>query len=76
MTCSECHGSGQKGDTTLTCFTCSGTGVVPDVRQELRAARQEIRNARVEMAREMGLNEEEMLRSGLRGDREGRPFRG
>lgn len=53
MTCSDCHESGQKAGTTLTCYTCTGLGVVPDTREELKEARQEIRKAREEMEEEI-----------------------
>ena len=52
MTCGDCHGSGQKRGTTLNCYTCAGLGVVPDTRQELRQARQEIRRIQEEMGEE------------------------
>ncbi|HVB60566.1 MAG TPA: hypothetical protein VNE61_05155 [Ktedonobacteraceae bacterium] len=52
LVCGDCHGSGRKGGTTLTCYTCAGKGVVPDIRQELREARAEIRKVRAEMEKE------------------------
>ncbi len=52
MTCGDCRGSGQKRGTTLTCYTCTGLGVVPDTRQELQEVRQELRKAREEMENE------------------------
>jgi len=52
MTCSSCHGSGQKGGTSLTCYDCRGLGVVPDTRETFIRAREEIREAQEEMARE------------------------
>lgn len=52
MTCSDCRGLGQKRGTSLTCYTCAGLGVIPDTREELRQARQEIRKVQVEMGEE------------------------
>lgn len=52
MACSSCRGSGQKGGTTLTCYDCRGLGVVPDTRETFMRAREEIREAQEEMARE------------------------
>lgn len=52
MACGDCHGSGQKRGTSLTCYTCAGLGVIPDTREELRQARQEIRKVQVEMEEE------------------------
>ena len=52
MTCGDCHGSGQKRGTALTCYSCAGLGVIPDTREELRQAHQEIRKVQVEMAEE------------------------
>ena len=52
MTCGDCRGLGQKRGTTLTCYTCAGLGVIPDTREELRQARQEIRKVQVEMEEE------------------------
>jgi len=52
MTCGDCRGSGQKRGTTLTCYTCAGLGVIPDTREELRQARQEIRKVQGEMEEE------------------------
>lgn len=52
MTCGDCSGSGQKKGTTLTCYSCAGLGVIPDTREELRQAHQEIRKVQVEMAEE------------------------
>jgi len=52
MVCDDCHGSGQKRGTTLTCYTCTGLGVVPDMREEFKKARQEIRKAQVEIEEE------------------------
>jgi DnaJ-class molecular chaperone len=52
MVCGHCRGSGQKRGTTLTCYTCAGLGVVPDTREELKKARQEIRKAWAEMEKE------------------------
>ncbi len=45
MTCTDCHGSGHKSGTTLTCYNCAGLGIVPDTREELKKARQEIGRA-------------------------------
>ena len=45
----DCRGSGQKGGTTLTCYTCTGLGVVPDVREDFKEARLEIRKAQEEI---------------------------
>lgn len=52
MACGDCRGSGQKRGTTLTCYTCAGLGVIPDTREELRFARQEIRKVQEEMEEE------------------------
>ena len=52
MACDDCRGSGQKRGTTLTCYTCAGLGVIPDPREELRQARQEIRKIQGEMGEE------------------------
>lgn len=52
MICSDCRGFGQKRGTTLTCYTCAGLGVIPDTRQELRQARQEIKKIQEEMEEE------------------------
>ena len=52
MVCDDCRGSGQKKGTTLTCYTCVGLGVVPDTREELRQARQEIGKVQEEMEEE------------------------
>ncbi len=52
MACGDCRGSGQKRGTTLTCYTCAGLGVVPDMREELKEARQKIRKGREEMEEE------------------------
>lgn len=52
MLCADCHGSGQKRGTTLTCYTCRGIGVVPDAREDLKEARQEISSVREEMGKE------------------------
>lgn len=49
MTCGDCHGSGRKSGTTLTCYTCIGLGIVPDIRKDLQAAREAIRKVRVEI---------------------------
>ena len=46
MTCGDCRGSGQKSGTTLTCYNCAGLGVVPDVREMMQKARQEISKGR------------------------------
>ena len=50
--CGDCRGSGQKRGTALTCYACAGLGVVPDMREELRQARQEIKKVRGEMEEE------------------------
>jgi len=52
MVCGDCRGSGQKRGTTLTCYTCTGLGVVPDIRKDLKEAREQIRKAREEMEEE------------------------
>lgn len=52
MVCPDCHGSGRKGGTTLTCYTCTGLSVVPDIRKELAEAREAIRKVREEMEEE------------------------
>jgi RecJ-like exonuclease len=52
MTCVDCHGSGHKSGTTLTCYDCNGLGVIPDIREELRKAQQEIGKARQMMEEE------------------------
>ncbi|MDP1760106.1 MAG: hypothetical protein Q8L01_01455 [Candidatus Woesebacteria bacterium] len=52
MACGDCRSSGQKRGTTLTCYTCAGLGVIPDTREELRRARQEIRKVQGEMEEE------------------------
>ena len=52
MTCRDCRGTGHKGGTTLTCYSCSGLGVVPDMREELQQARQEIAHGRALMEEE------------------------
>lgn len=52
MACGDCRSSGQKRGTTLTCYTCAGLGVIPDTREELRQARQEIRKVQEEMEEE------------------------
>ena len=52
MACADCHASGQKRGTILTCYTCRGLGVVPDVQEEFREARQEIRRIQAEIAEE------------------------
>ena len=52
MACGDCRGSGQKRGTTLTCYTCAGLGVIPDTREELRQARQEIRKIHEDMEEE------------------------
>lgn len=52
MACGDCRSSGQKRGTTLTCYTCAGLGVIPDTREELKAARQEIRKVQGEMEEE------------------------
>lgn len=52
MACGDCRGSGQKRGTSLTCYTCAGLGVIPDTREELRQARQEIRKIQEEMVEE------------------------
>jgi len=52
MACGDCRSSGQKRGTSLTCYTCAGLGVIPDTREELKAARQEIRKVQVEMGEE------------------------
>jgi len=36
----------------LTCYTCTGLGIVPDVRKDFKEAREEIRKAQVEMEEE------------------------
>jgi len=50
--CFDCHGSGHKGGTTLTCYNCTGLGVIPDSREELMEARREISKARKMMEEE------------------------
>ncbi len=52
IACGDCRRSGQKRGTTLTCYTCAGLGVIPDVQKELKDARQEIRNVREKMEEE------------------------
>ena len=52
MTCSSCRGSGRKGDTTLTCYDCGGLGLIPDTGETFRQAREEIGEARKDLARE------------------------
>lgn len=52
MACGDCRSSGQKRGTTLTCYSCAGFGVIPDTREELRQARQEIRKIHEEMEEE------------------------
>ncbi|MBU4016261.1 hypothetical protein KJ980_06710 [Patescibacteria group bacterium] len=52
MACDDCSGSGHKRGTTLTCYTCAGLGVLPDTREELRKAHQEIRKFQAEMDKE------------------------
>ena len=52
MTCDDCHGSGRKSGTHLTCYTCVGFGAVPDLREELQAAREAIRKGRQELEEE------------------------
>lgn len=52
MACGDCRSSGQKRGTTLTCYTCAGLGVIPDTREELKQARQEIGKVREEMEQE------------------------
>ena len=52
MFCNSCRGSGQKGGTTLTCYDCGGLGVVPDTRETFIRAREEIKQAQEEIARE------------------------
>lgn len=58
MTCNSCRGSGQKSGTTLSCYDCGGLGVLPDTEDTFRKAREEIDEAREEIARERtGLTE-------------------
>lgn len=52
MACGDCRGSGQKRGTSLTCYSCAGLGVIPDTREEVRQAHQEIRKVQVEMEEE------------------------
>ncbi len=52
MACGDCRSSGQKRGTSLTCYSCAGLGVIPDTREELKAARQEIRKVQGEMEEE------------------------
>ena len=52
--CNSCRGSGQKGGTTLTCYDCGGLGIVPDTRETFIRAREEIKEAQEEIARETG----------------------
>ena len=52
MLCADCHGSGQKRGTTLTCYTCRGIGVVPDAREELKDVRQQVSSALEELGKE------------------------
>src|SRR5713226_7810045 len=52
MACGDCRGSGQKGGTALTCYTCAGQGVDPDVREEMKEARQGIRKGQEEIGGE------------------------
>jgi len=52
--CNSCRGSGQKGGTTLTCYDCGGLGIVPDTRETFIRAREEIKEAQEEIAREIG----------------------
>ena len=63
MSCSSCRGSGQKKGTTLTCYDCRGLGIVPDTRETFIRAREEIREAQEEIARERsGLTEKPMIK--------------
>jgi DnaJ-class molecular chaperone len=50
--CGDCHGSGHKGGTTLTCYTCTGLGVLPDIHDDLMQGQREIRKARRMMEEE------------------------
>lgn len=52
MSCRDCRGSGKKGGTTLTCFTCGGLGVVPDSSKIFKKAQKEIEKARKEIGKE------------------------
>jgi len=52
MACVDCHGSGHKRGTTLTCYTCAGLGAIPDAREDLLEGRQEIGKARKMMEEE------------------------
>ncbi len=52
MICNDCHGSGHKSGTTLTCYTCTGVGVIADARAELQEARQELHKAWLMMEEE------------------------
>jgi DnaJ-class molecular chaperone len=46
MPCGECHQTGQKSGTVLTCYMCGGLGEIPDTRDIMKQARQEIRKGR------------------------------
>ncbi|MDQ2715540.1 MAG: hypothetical protein M3Z08_11585 [Chloroflexota bacterium] len=39
MACSACRGSGRKGGSTMTCYTCNGVGAVPDTQARARISR-------------------------------------
>lgn len=63
MTCGSCRGLGTKSGTSLTCYDCGGIGVIPDTRETFRKAREEIGEARKDLARERAeLTEKPMMK--------------